>query len=134
MAAKEQLAALLREADVEIDGPRAWDMRILDERFYARVFAGGSLAAGEAYMEGWWEVDQLDDFFARIQRARLTVVSTPSHFFGEPCSARSATCRAAGGHAGSRSSTTICRTTCTQRCSGRRCSTPARTMVRMAQS
>jgi cyclopropane-fatty-acyl-phospholipid synthase len=71
LTAKAQLGCLLREADVEIDGPRPWDMRVLDERFYARVFAGGSLAAGEAYMEGWWEVDQLDEFFARIQRARL---------------------------------------------------------------
>jgi cyclopropane-fatty-acyl-phospholipid synthase len=71
MPAKEQLVALLREADVEIGGTRPWDMRVLDERFYARMFAGGSLAAGEAYMEGWWDVDQLDDFFARIQRARL---------------------------------------------------------------
>jgi cyclopropane-fatty-acyl-phospholipid synthase len=71
MAAKEQLASLLREADVEIGGSRPWDMRVLDERLYARLFAGGSLAAGEAYMDGWWEVDQLDEFFARTQRARL---------------------------------------------------------------
>lgn len=71
MVMKEQLASLLREADVEIGGPRPWDMRILDERLYGRLFAGGTLAAGEAYMDGWWEVDQLDEFFARIQRARL---------------------------------------------------------------
>ncbi len=71
MAAKKHLASLLREADVEIGGPRPWDMRVLDDRLYARLFAGGSLAAGEAYMDGWWEVDQLDEFFARIQRARL---------------------------------------------------------------
>ena len=71
MVGKEQLGSLLREAGVEIDGPRPWDLRVLDERFYARVLAGGSLAAGEAYMEGWWDVDQLDEFFARIQRARL---------------------------------------------------------------
>jgi cyclopropane-fatty-acyl-phospholipid synthase len=71
MTAKERLASLLQKADVEIDGSRPWDLRVLDERFYARVFTGGSLAVGEAYMDGWWDVQQLDEFFARVQRAEL---------------------------------------------------------------
>ena len=34
---------LLAPADVHIDGTRPWDVRVHDERFYARVLAEGSL-------------------------------------------------------------------------------------------
>ena len=71
MAAKDKLAALLRAADIEIDGSDPWDLRVLDERFYARVLAHGTLGAGESYMDGWWEVARLDEFFARVHQARL---------------------------------------------------------------
>jgi len=69
--AKDRLAALLRTADIEIDGGDPWDLRVHDDRFYARVLAHGSLGAGESYMDGWWDVERLDEFFARIHRARL---------------------------------------------------------------
>ena len=71
MVAKERLADLLRAAGVEVGGTAPWDLRVLDDRLYDRVLAGGSLAAGEAYMDGWWEVERLDEFFARVHRAQL---------------------------------------------------------------
>jgi cyclopropane-fatty-acyl-phospholipid synthase len=71
MAAKDRVAALLRAADIEIDGGEPWDIRVHDDRFYARVLAHGSLGAGESYMDGWWDVGQIDEFFVRIHRARV---------------------------------------------------------------
>ena len=71
MAAKDELTALLRSADIEVDGSDPWDVRVLDDRFYARVLADGSLGAGEAYMDRWWEVARLDEFFARVHEAKL---------------------------------------------------------------
>jgi len=71
MVAKEHVAALLRAAGIAIDGEEPWDLRVRDDRLFARVLAGGSLAAGEAYMDGWWEAARLDEFFMRIHRARL---------------------------------------------------------------
>jgi cyclopropane-fatty-acyl-phospholipid synthase len=71
MAAKDTLTELLRAADIEIDGGDPWDIRVHDERFYARVLAHGTLGAGESYMDGWWDVAQLDEFFARVLRANL---------------------------------------------------------------
>jgi cyclopropane-fatty-acyl-phospholipid synthase len=65
------VAALLRAADVEIDGGDPWDIRVHDGRFYDRVLAHGSLGAGEAYVDGWWDVEQLDEFFLRVHRARV---------------------------------------------------------------
>lgn len=69
--AKEHVADLLRGAGIEIGGTGPWDLRVLDDRFYERVLDGGSLGAGEAYMDGWWDADRLDEFFARVLRARL---------------------------------------------------------------
>jgi cyclopropane-fatty-acyl-phospholipid synthase len=71
MAAKQKLAELLRTADIEIDGSEPWDPCVRDDRFYARVLADGSLGAGESYMDGWWDTERLDEFFARVHRAKL---------------------------------------------------------------
>ena len=68
---RETLAELLEEADVHIDGERPWDMQVHDQRLFDRILAEGNLGLGEAYMEGWWDVDQLDQFFHRVLQARL---------------------------------------------------------------
>ncbi len=65
------LRALLGDADIRIDGGRPWDLQVHDERLFHRVMAEGSLGAGMAYMDGWWDVEQLDDFFCRLLRAGL---------------------------------------------------------------
>lgn len=62
---------LLARADVAIDGRRASDIRVHDPRLYSRVLAQGSLGAGEAYMDGWWDCDRLDRFFHRVLSAHL---------------------------------------------------------------
>ncbi|MFQ5667654.1 MAG: cyclopropane fatty acyl phospholipid synthase [Candidatus Binatia bacterium] len=68
---------LLSLADVEIDGHRPWDITIHDGRLYARVLTQGSLGLGESYMDGWWDCDQLDEFFHRILRAGLDTRVNP---------------------------------------------------------
>ena len=68
---RETLAELLEEADVHVDGDRPWDMQVHDQRLFDRILAEGNLGLGEAYMEGWWDVDQLDQFFHRVLQARL---------------------------------------------------------------
>ncbi len=71
MSAKQKLAELLRAADIEIGGNRAWDLQVHDDRLFQRVLAEGSLGAGESYMEGWWDVERLDEFFARLHQVRF---------------------------------------------------------------
>lgn len=61
----------MAEADVEINGKRVWDIQVYDDRFYKRVFAEGSLGLGESYMDKWWTVEALDQFFCKILSARL---------------------------------------------------------------
>lgn len=62
---------LLSLADIKINGKRAWDIQIHNNNLYRRFFSQGSLGLGEAYMEGWWDVKRLDQFFSRIFKAGL---------------------------------------------------------------
>lgn len=40
--------------------------------------AGGSLALGESYMDGWWDCQALDQLFHRLLRARLDQKARPT--------------------------------------------------------
>jgi cyclopropane-fatty-acyl-phospholipid synthase len=62
---------LLALADVKIEGDRPWDIHVYNDRFYTRVLAEGSLGLGEAYVDGWWNCERLDEFFCKILTAEL---------------------------------------------------------------
>ncbi len=70
-AAERQVAELLGHAGVRIGGDRPWDLQVYDDRFYQRLLSGGGLAAGESYMDGWWDAAALDEFCARVHQANL---------------------------------------------------------------
>jgi len=62
---------LLEVADVRIGGSRPWDLQVHHPDTLPRILARGSLGLGESYMDGWWDCAQLDEFIARVLRARL---------------------------------------------------------------
>ncbi|GHD65619.1 cyclopropane-fatty-acyl-phospholipid synthase [Luteimonas padinae] len=64
---RDRVHGLLAAADVRVDGDRPWDMQVHD----ARLLAGGSLALGDAYMDGWWDARSLDGLLARLLAARV---------------------------------------------------------------
>lgn len=68
-------AGLFRDAlagcGITINGPNPWDPRIHDERTWNRVLAQGTLGLGESYMDGWWDVEALDEFLARAIRGAV---------------------------------------------------------------
>ncbi|MFC1801396.1 cyclopropane fatty acyl phospholipid synthase [Nanoarchaeota archaeon] len=68
---KQTVQSLLDRADVKINGNRPWDIKVNHPQFYSRVMAGGSLALGESYMDGWWNCQALDEFFHRILKSKL---------------------------------------------------------------
>ncbi|MEJ2061193.1 MAG: cyclopropane fatty acyl phospholipid synthase [Gammaproteobacteria bacterium] len=65
------VADLLESADIRVGGDRPWDIRFHSSDVPRRVLAQGSLGLGEAYMDGEWEVNELDEFFTRVLRAGL---------------------------------------------------------------
>lgn len=62
---------LLDLADVKINGNRPWDIQVHNEKLYQRVIKEGTLGLGEAYMDGWWDAEKLDEFFFKVVRAEL---------------------------------------------------------------
>ena len=77
---KELVEGLLNKADVQINGSRAWDITVHNENLYQRIFSKGSLGLGEAYIDGWWDCEQLDQLFYRLLRADLDKHSKTWHF------------------------------------------------------
>jgi cyclopropane-fatty-acyl-phospholipid synthase len=69
--ALEAAQRLLDAADVRIQGDRPWDLQVHHPDTLVRVLSRGSLGLGESYMEGWWDCEQLDEFFTRVLRVRL---------------------------------------------------------------
>ncbi len=67
----KKVVELFALAGVEIGGGNPWDLQVHDDRFYARLLSGGSLAAGESYMDGWWDAEALDELCCRVHRANL---------------------------------------------------------------
>ena len=59
---------LLARAGITVGGPAPWDVQIRDERVWSRVLRDGTLGAGEAYVEGWWDSQALDQTIERLQR------------------------------------------------------------------
>jgi cyclopropane-fatty-acyl-phospholipid synthase len=68
---RQRAAELLEMAGVHIDGTAPTDIRVHDDQLYARVFAHGSLGLGEAYMDSWWDADDLPGFFTKVLTSHL---------------------------------------------------------------
>ncbi|MDR3511796.1 MAG: cyclopropane fatty acyl phospholipid synthase [Caulobacteraceae bacterium] len=78
MSAESLIRGLLEKAGIAVDGSKPWDIQVHDRRLFDRVLAQGSLGLGEAYMDGWWDCEQLDGFFHRVVDAHLdSGLSTP---------------------------------------------------------
>ncbi len=71
MNSKDTIQNLLSLADIEINGARPWDIRVHNERLYKRALSQGSLGLGESYMDGWWDCENLDQFFHKLLDADL---------------------------------------------------------------
>ena len=68
---KALIATLLETADVEIGGSRPWDLQVHDERLYDRIVSYGTLGFGEAYMDGWWDAQAIDQLIYRVLKHDL---------------------------------------------------------------
>jgi cyclopropane-fatty-acyl-phospholipid synthase len=64
--AKNFALRLLETAGVPVNGTEPWSLQVRDERLWDRVVSQRQLGMGEAYMDGWWESDAMDDMLTRI--------------------------------------------------------------------
>ncbi|HYD93470.1 MAG TPA: cyclopropane fatty acyl phospholipid synthase [Candidatus Paceibacterota bacterium] len=67
---QKTIQSLLDEtgSGIVINGPNPWDPQVRDDEFYSRLLSGGSIGLGEAYMDGLWTCQALDQLFERVVR------------------------------------------------------------------
>ncbi len=63
---KSHFTNVLRHAGIELGGSRPWDVTVTDDRLWGRVLSHGTLGFGEAYMDGWFETEALDQFIYKL--------------------------------------------------------------------
>ena len=68
---KRFLGNLLHAAGIVINGSAPWDIQIYDDRVYNIAKYRGPLGMGEAYMDGLWDVQHLDEFYTRVIKANV---------------------------------------------------------------
>ncbi len=71
MNAKSVIQDLMSLAGIQINGNRAFDVQVKDERVFSRWLTETEMGLGESYMDGWWECDALDEMINKILRAHL---------------------------------------------------------------
>ncbi len=64
--AKTFALSLLAQCDIPVNSAEPHSLRVHDERLWVRVISQRQLGLGEAYMEGWWESDRIDEMLTRI--------------------------------------------------------------------
>lgn len=82
MTPEKFITGLLHDAGVTINGDRPHDLIINDERVFERVITDGSLGFGEAYMDGWFECERLDQLVNKVYANQLqTKIDKKDAFF-----------------------------------------------------
>lgn len=66
--ATANIMKILDEADIQINGNRPWDIKIHNPKTLQRVWKQQSIGLGESYMEEWWDVEKIDEFFYKLFR------------------------------------------------------------------
>jgi len=66
MKSKKIIQELLKECGVTVGGNNPYDIIVHNENLYNRILQHGSVGLGEAYMDGWWDSERLDEFFCKI--------------------------------------------------------------------
>lgn len=68
---KQEGINLLQSVDIKVGGSRPWDIQIKSDKTYSRVFRDGTLGFGEAYLNGEWECQAVDQLMEKIISGNL---------------------------------------------------------------
>jgi cyclopropane-fatty-acyl-phospholipid synthase len=67
------IESLAASADININGSRPWDLQVHDDRLFDRILKYKGLGLGEAYMDRWWDAEQVDELIFRVLTTQLDV-------------------------------------------------------------
>jgi cyclopropane-fatty-acyl-phospholipid synthase len=66
MDSKQWVESLIKPVGITLNGNNDFDIKVINNETYKRIQLEGTLGLGEAYMDGWWECEQLDKFFYKL--------------------------------------------------------------------
>jgi cyclopropane-fatty-acyl-phospholipid synthase len=80
---KKQMERLFEVADIKIGGNRPWDIQIHKPIVLRRAITEGNLGLGESYMDGYWDCNDLEEFFFRVLTSKIDgKVVSPTKIIG----------------------------------------------------
>lgn len=65
------LGELFALGGITFNGAQPWDIKVFDDEAYRKIIAKGSLGLGEAFVDGLWDSDRLDETIERILTAGI---------------------------------------------------------------
>ncbi len=68
---EELVKSMLNMAGIEVNGQKDTDLQVHNPEFYNRIIRDGSFGFGESYMDGWWDVKNMDEMICNILKASL---------------------------------------------------------------
>jgi cyclopropane-fatty-acyl-phospholipid synthase len=63
------IATVAKNADVQFNGERPWDLQVHNPALFNDLLRQGSLALGNSYVRGDWDCEQLDELINRLLKA-----------------------------------------------------------------
>lgn len=70
MDSKQWVENLIKPAGITLNGKNNFDIKVINHDVYKRILSEGTLGLGEAYIDGWWECEQLDELFYKLISSR----------------------------------------------------------------
>lgn len=68
---------MLEQADIVVNGCRPWDIQINDSRLFGRMTSSGEIGFGDAYMDGWWDCESIDECICRLIKVATSAEKRP---------------------------------------------------------
>ncbi|PSU80706.1 cyclopropane fatty acyl phospholipid synthase [Photobacterium phosphoreum] len=68
---KELFRDLLKQADIEINGTRPWDIIVNDDKLFDNILLDGTIAFGEGYMTRLWDCERIDILISKLLRSNI---------------------------------------------------------------
>ena len=66
MTSKDICLDILAKAEIPLDRTKPYGIEIKNEKLWNRVLSERQLGFAEAYIDGWWECDSIDQFLTRL--------------------------------------------------------------------
>lgn len=63
---KYKMVKDLERAGITVNGIKPSDPKVTNGKVFSQVGYKGTIGLGEAYVDGWWDCERLDDFWTKI--------------------------------------------------------------------